>query len=442
MTKKKLRIALICDFSNFQVVSYLRLHTNLLEKILLKIKCGRVCDVQQLVNEHGIWITNAIKEYEKINNEIDLHVISPHAWMKNEIQEFEINNIHYHFFQNEEDIFLYKVIQHIIPSLRYSEYKRNRKYIKSFVDNIHPDIVYISGAENPHYSLAALDIPKDIPLVVHLQTLMNDSNFESNYPIEHARYVYRANNELKVLERADYICTSIEKFVNIIQKKLIPTAKILSAVLAVGEDVKKNSNIEKKYDFVYFAADISKAVDLAIEGFFILHKKKADLKLLIVGFYDENYKRILDEKIVKYNLKNNIVFTGRLPTHQDVLDAIQQAKYALLPLKIDITSCTIREAMACGLPVITTITENGTPFLNEKRETVLLSEIGDHQALANNMMKLIENPQLAESLKKNGELLLTEKYSNYMAVQSQKNCLFAAYYHFKYGIPISTELLS
>ena len=52
--------------------------------------------------------------------------------------------------------------------------------------------------------------------------------------------------------------------------------------------------------------------------------------------------------------------------------------------------------MAYGLPVITTITP-GTPKLNDNRESVLLSPIGNHQAMADNMIKLLENKDLVEN---------------------------------------------
>ena len=90
---------------------------------------------------------------------------------------------------------------------------------------------------------------------------------------------------------------------------------------------------------------------------------------------------------------------------------IKKARFALLPIKIDLVPSTIREAFACGLPVITTITE-GTPALNEKRMTVLLSKQGDYQNMANNMIRLIEDENLANQLRENGIMRVRELYSN------------------------------
>ena len=141
-------------------------------------------------------------------------------------------------------------------------------------------------------------------------------------------------------------------------------------------------------------------------------------------------------------MENNIFITGRLPTREDVIKGIQSSRYALLPLKIDIMSSTIREAMACDLPVITTITKDGTTLINEKRETVLLSEIGDHKALAENMIRVMDDKELADKMIENGRLLLKENFDNEPIVQKQKIALFAAYENFKNGTPIPEELLS
>ena len=94
---------------------------------------------------------------------------------------------------------------------------------------------------------------------------------------------------------------------------------------------------------------------------------------------------------------DNVTFTGELPTHEDVLENVATARVALLPIKIDFIPGTIREASALGLPIVTSITD-GTPLLNEKRNCVLLSEGGDHVSMAENMINLLDNPDLADEL--------------------------------------------
>ncbi len=437
---KKFNVVIICNFSNPKIQEKLNLKMSFWEFTLRKL-LKKQTDIDKLVGEYGVWNTNAFCEYEKLVDEVELHVIAPHNYLDPTLQEFELHGIWYHFFQNEDSLFINR-LKNRLPFISKSlSYHSNRKYIKQYIEHIKPDIVYLIGAENPFYSLSALDIPRSIPVLVHLQTLMNDPEFEKNYPISHANYVLRAENELKVLKRADFIGTGVQKFVHILRTSLIPNALILNTRLAVGENIEINKRINKEYDFVYFASNINKAFDLALEGFALAYKENNQITLRVVGFYDAPYKDAIDTRIRELGLQDSISFTGLLPTHADVLNEIQRAQYALLPLKIDITSGTIREAMACGLPVITTITTDGTPELNEKRETVLLSKIGDHQALADNMLKVMDDPSLAESLRQNGEVLMKEQYSNAAAVKQQIACLHAARSYFIDKVPIPADLV-
>ena len=440
MMNKKLRVVIICNFSNPKIQEKLNLKMRFWEFALRKL-LKKQTDIDKLVGEYGIWNTNAFCEYEKLVDEVKLHVIAPHNYLDPTLQEFELHGIWYHFFQNEDSLFVNR-LKNRLPFISKSlSYHSNRKYIKQYIERIQPDIVYLIGAENPFYSLSALDIPRSIPVIVHLQTLMNDPEFERNYPISHESYVVRAENELKVLKRVDFIGTSVQKFIHIIRTSLVPNALILNTRLALGENTKINKAIHKHYDFVYFASNINKAFDLALEGFALAHKHDNRITLHVVGFYDSIYKEAMDARIRELSLQNAISFTGLLPTHADVLNEIQRANYALLPLKIDITSGTIREALACGLPVITTITTDGTPALNEERETVLLSEIGDHQALADIMVKVMNDPSLVEKLKLNGQLLMEERYSNCAAVKQQVACLQAARSYFINKEPIPADIL-
>jgi len=437
---KKLKLVIICNFSNPKIQKKLHLRMSCCEFFLRKLLKKQV-DIKKMADEYGIWNTNAFCEYEKLVDEVELHVVAPHSYLVPGLQEFELNGIWYHFFQNEDCLFINR-LKNKLPFISKSHsYRRNRNYIRQYIEHIKPDIVYLIGAENPFYSLSALDIPHTIPVVVHLQTLMNDPEFEKNYPISHENYMLRAENELKVLSRADFIATDVYKFVHIIRSSLLPNALILKSLLALGENIEINKRVNKEYDFVYFAGNINKAFDLALEGFALAYRKNNQITLRVVGFYGAPYKEAIDTRIRELGLQGSISFTGLLPTHADVLNEIQRAQYALLPLKIDITSSTIREAMACGLPVVTTITTDGTPMLNEQRETVLLSAIGDHQALADNMLKLINDSSLAERLRVNGELLMKERYGNFAAVKRQIACLYAARSYFLEKVPIPADLV-
>ena len=180
--------------------------------------------------------------------------------------------------------------------------------------------------------------------------------------------------------------------------------------LVIGEKANLAES-EKQFDFVYFANFIGKSVDLAIEAFGIAHSQQPSLTLDIIGGTSEEEVQKLMSRMEELGCKDAVTIEGKLPTHDDVIKQIRKARIALLPLKIDMVSGTVREAMWNGLPVITTITQ-GTPLLNEKRESVLLSEIGDYKALANNMIILSNDSALFERLQKNAVITVDELYGD------------------------------
>ncbi len=439
---RPLRVVWICNVMNPEIINRLKFKMSFANYFVRMIQ-GKNIDLRKEIKEVSPWITNGINELKLYQDEVELHIISPCPYLKNKKQEFIIDGTHYHFYRNEIFTMSYKVKCKLRQGLLQAyEYLGNRNLIKEYIVAIKPNIIQLIGAENPFYSLSALDVPQNIPLIVQLQTLMNEPGFEANFPISHSSYVFRAKSELQILRRADYIGCSVNRYVNHIKNNLIPNSIILRTRLAVGVNRQDRLDIKKEFTFVYFSKYIDKAVDLAIEAFALAQLKIPFITLLIIGGYTVTFKRNIDQRIEELGMGNSIFFTGELPTHADVLSEIQKARFALLPLKVDVTSGTIREAMACGLPVLTTITQDGTPHLNDARETVLLSPIGDHQALANNMIRICHSEKLSCKLRENGFMTVEEKYSNKRAILDTIAVIKATVNHFYNGSTIPDYLLS
>lgn len=404
MRPNKIKVVWICHFSDKKTRDCIKFdkfyYKTIIKKILLKPIRGW--------QDYAVWNSNAITEFEKFDD-IDLTIIFPHAGIKGDIQEFSLNGINYICFRSEDDYLGSFIINRITKSIR-NNYPKNRKLIIELISRIKPDIVHVIGAENPYYSMAALDIPDNIPSIVSLQTLISDPNFKRNYPIREEHYNNLSSIESNIIKSCDYIATPVQLFQEIIKDKIKPNAIFLNISLAVGQDI-DTSYMEKKYDFVYFAANINKAGDFAIEAFALAHHNMPEITLNVSGSFSADFKAKLDKRITELGISDSVIFTGSQPTHDDVLRQIKKSRFAILPLKIDLVSGTIREAMACGLPVITTITP-ATPDLNRDRESVLLSEKGDFQAMANNMIRLLKDEKLACRLKENGIRTVHESYSN------------------------------
>ena len=423
---------MLCHFSNALIRKHVKCKSSILESFVRFALRKPLLQV-----DFAQWNTNAIKEFEKLADEVELHVISPGYYMQNKESIFVENRIHYYFFKDERTLFTQfknKVLRRFNDS-----YSKNRDYISKKIAEIKPDIIHLIGAENPNYSIAALDIAKNIPFIVQLQTLMLDPDFRKVYSRNAESYEHRASIEQSILEKAKYIGTPDDKFRTLIPSLISFKGFIFRIGLALTEPVDLSFR-KKEFDFVYFAANISKAVDYAIESFAIAHKSFPTATLDIVGDYSLDYKKKLDARIAELGIQDFVTFEGKLATHDDVIRQIKKSRFALLPLKIDLISGTVRESMANGLPVVTTITP-GTPMLNEKRESVLLSRIGDHQAMAENMLKLLMNEKFAETIRENACITALERINNEQIIRKWVDAYRACINNFKYGTSIPNCLL-
>lgn len=435
VNNRRLKIAYICHFSNAEIHNKLPLHLDIFTRLLLaKNHLPQNTDVE----EFAVWNSNAINELRNYKEAIELHVIAPYHFLKPKTFSLESDGIYYHFFRSDDDYLPLVLMRRLFN--RKCDYKRNRKIIKDFVSQISPDIIHVVGIENPYYSMCVFDMPHNIPVIVQLQTLLNAPEFKMASQGNDWKYLYRSEVERNILEQVTYVGFGGKYYNQIIREQFNKNAIFLKTVLALAEPIDISFG-EKKYDFVYFASDISKAADLAVEAFILASQKSPNITLNIVGGYNLDIKLQLEKRLAENNLLGKVTFSGKLQTHEDVIRQIRLSRYALLPLKLDFISGTIREAMANGLPVVTTKTE-GTPKLNEKYECALLSDVGDHGALADNMCKLLEQPRLVEKLRVNGGKFMEEKDSNGIRIRRYVDIYYAVLDHFHDGSLIPDDLLS
>ena len=138
----------------------------------------------------------------------------------------------------------------------FGEYKGSRKIVKELINKVNPDVIHMYGAENPYYSITALDIDiAKYPFQVTLQTLMSDPEFKTKPKSSLFQYNYNANIEREILGKVKYIGSSVPKYRDITWTSINPNAIFFESGLAVAEKI-VHYDVEKIYDFVYFAASI------------------------------------------------------------------------------------------------------------------------------------------------------------------------------------------
>lgn len=412
-----MKVAWICSFSNAEIRSILKYDNSLLNRYAFRLMG---VDVTKKIDS-AIWNSNAIKEAEKFSD-IELHIVCLVRFLKDKRQDFVLRNVQYHFLR-EENSDWYRFLYHQLFTKFSSRFHKNRKAVKAVIDEISPDVVHVMGAENPYYSLSVLDIPTSIPIIVQLQTLLDRLKDVTKVKQEKVDCYYKGSLEKEIIIRADYIGTNVGAFRDYIINEIKPKARFLDISLAMAQNINLKE-CKKEYDFVYFASNICKAGEEALKTFAIIHQRHPELTLDIIGGYDETLKEKLDAIVLENNMQNAVTFEGRLETHDDVLSQIRKARYALIPLKMDFVPNTIREAMANGLPVVTTIT-NGTPNLNIVRQSVMLSPQDDFEAMADNVELLLNDSTLANTLKENAFLTEKERCNNSDIVKRWQEIYYA-----------------
>ncbi|MDH5546810.1 MAG: glycosyltransferase [Gammaproteobacteria bacterium] len=111
---------------------------------------------------------------------------------------------------------------------------------------------------------------------------------------------------------------------------------------------------ERKYILFLSRLHIDKGLDLLVKEWSALSSIYPNWDLLVAGpIYSRKYVRSVEQKIEKENLSGRVKFLGMV-VGQEKLDVLAASNLLVLPSKSENFGNVIAEALACGLPVITT----------------------------------------------------------------------------------------
>jgi glycosyltransferase involved in cell wall biosynthesis len=155
-----------------------------------------------------------------------------------------------------------------------------------------------------------------------------------------------------------------------------------------------NRNLEQHY-----------GVDHVLRAFALIQKQLPEACLTVAG--DGSHREALQNLAGALGLRNT-EFVGRVE-HDGIVKQYQTADIYLNGSEVDNQPLSILEAFACGLPVVTT-DPGGIPDMVSDGVNGFVVERGDHHALAERAMRLIENPKLSKTIAQSA-LAECEKYS-------------------------------
>jgi N-acetyl-alpha-D-glucosaminyl L-malate synthase BshA len=127
-----------------------------------------------------------------------------------------------------------------------------------------------------------------------------------------------------------------------------------------------------------------KRVTDAIKAFEIV-RKELPAKLLLVG--DGPDRGECERLTRELNLQSDVLFLGK---QDGLVEILSSSDLFIMPSQSESFGLAALEAMACGLPVIST-SVGGLPELNVHNETGFICEIGDYERMAKYSIDLLRN---------------------------------------------------
>lgn len=163
-----------------------------------------------------------------------------------------------------------------------------------------------------------------------------------------------------------------------------------------------NRNLEPLYN-----------VTCVLDAFARIQRAVPEARLIVAG--DGSERRRLEERAAALRLRE-VEFVGRVD-QAGMARLYDRADIYLNAPDIDNMPGSILEAYAAGLPVVTT-DAGGIPYIVEHEETGLLVPRGDDAALAEQALRLLADPALAQRLIRRAHEECRTRYS-WQAVEQQ-----------------------
>jgi glycosyltransferase involved in cell wall biosynthesis len=139
-------------------------------------------------------------------------------------------------------------------------------------------------------------------------------------------------------------------------------------------------------------------IETAIHALALVKDTLPEVQLKIAGTGPLAGK--LEDLVRELGLSDRVAFLGRLERHE-VVKLYHSAHAMLNPSRVDNMPNSVLEALACGVPVIST-NVGGVPYIVEDAQTALLVPPDDVRAMAQAIQRLCTDAGLRSQLRENG----------------------------------------
>jgi glycosyltransferase involved in cell wall biosynthesis len=163
-------------------------------------------------------------------------------------------------------------------------------------------------------------------------------------------------------------------------------------------EIRSELNLKEKTPLVVAVGrmDPDKGFDVLVEAAALVMQKTPDVHFLVIGSIDNvNYYKQLEERLLSLNILSNFHFLG---FRSDVPEILSQCDVFALTSVSEGGPYVLLEAMICRCASVATKCGGFVEEVIKENESGFLIEVGDFCSLANNILKLLDDPQLSSRL--------------------------------------------
>lgn len=384
---------------------------------------------------NGLWVDSFLKEFEGGDTEIS---VATAYRMKKPVKVSE-NGVDYYAVPDDYPLY-------------YNENKKeNLAAWKNVIDEVKPDIIQVFGTEFTH-GLCALKVKGEIPAVIFMQGVTGAiaKHYLAGIPFKTAKKTLTFRDFIRrdgiiAQQKKFYLAAEKERvginlagaiisendWCNAFVKSACPNVKTYYCPLSVNA-------VFWEYNWKLSAAErhsiICTASGYTIKGLHILlaaiktvKEKYPDVKLYVPGrpltvgnslkekLRVDGYTEFVDNLIDKYGIKDNVVWLGVL-SQKELASEYSKRHVFVMPSAIENHSSSLMEAMAVGMPTITSAV-GGIPEYAKHGENALLYRYDEYEILADLIDKIFSSDELAEKLSAGAKKFMTERRANKPAAE-------------------------
>jgi glycosyltransferase involved in cell wall biosynthesis len=182
--------------------------------------------------------------------------------------------------------------------------------------------------------------------------------------------------------------------------KVIYNPVIDNSIIRLAKEPMADIGIKNKFiPIILTVGRLTKAKDYAtlLKAFSIVFKSNPAY-LLIVGEGEERKK--IENLVEKLEISKNVLLLG---LQNNPLKYIDKADVFVLSSVLEGFPNVLVEAMACGVPVVSTDCQSGPNEIIENGKSGFLVQVADEKKMANAIIKLLEDKELRKNFSEEGK---------------------------------------